>query len=123
VSRTKLNKIPYGRSNSFHGREDILTKIHECLSPENPSDEDKLNFVILYDLGGVGKTQIALEYAHCHKDMYSARFWIATDTPENASRGFNKIARKLGIKDVNDAMTQSRVKDWFSDTRMHSFAS
>jgi len=114
----RLHNIPYPRNKNFYGREDILTKIHECLAPVNQSDEDKLSCVTLYGLGGVGKTQIALEYAHRHRDTYSARFWITTDTPENASRSFNEIARKLEIKDLNDAITQARVKDWFSDRGM-----
>jgi hypothetical protein len=32
--------------------------------------------IVLHGMGGVGKTQIALQYAHLHRDSYTAVFWI-----------------------------------------------
>jgi hypothetical protein len=32
--------------------------------------------IVLHGMGGVGKTQIALQYAHLHRDCYTAVFWI-----------------------------------------------
>ncbi|KAI5778352.1 hypothetical protein EDC01DRAFT_371162 [Geopyxis carbonaria] len=111
-----LHNIPYSRNPQFHGREDIIYKIHKSLSPEGSSRPAKMKFVTLYGLAGIGKTQIALEYAHRHRELYQACFWITTDTPEKASQGLCEIARKLNINDGDLSSTQSRVKEWFSAT-------
>ena len=59
----------------FCGREDILNKIKE-----NFDNDNSPCIQLLYGLGGVGKTQIALKYAFLNRDKYNTVVWInATD--------------------------------------------
>lgn len=55
----------------FSGREDTLGSIEDSLSSLYSR-----KVVILYGMGGVGKTQIALEYAHLHQHQYSTVVWL-----------------------------------------------
>jgi hypothetical protein len=48
--------------------------------------------VVLYGLGGMGKSQLALQYAYVHKEEYTSIWWISVPT---ISRGFVSIAQEL----------------------------
>ena len=55
-------------------------------------------------LGGIGKTQIALEYAYQHRQDYQAVLWSRADTPEALVSGYVEIAQHLSLpqKDEQD---------------------
>lgn len=57
-------ELPSGRNHNFTGREDILRQIHERFTE---SVENNGIIVALHDTGGLGKTQIALEYAYSQR--------------------------------------------------------
>ncbi|KAH0564997.1 hypothetical protein GP486_001612 [Trichoglossum hirsutum] len=114
--RQVWSNIPYPRNRSFRHREEMLAQIHKHLSPEISENRAKMNFVTLHGLGGIGKTQIALEYAYRFEASYNARFWVSSDTPAKIAQGFAEIARKLKLGDGAHLQTQSLVKEWFCDT-------
>jgi hypothetical protein len=55
----------------FVVREEELLQMHRTLS----SDGSRRT-IILYGLGGIGKTQLSVVYAKRYKDSYSALFWL-----------------------------------------------
>ncbi|GAA3442259.1 FxSxx-COOH system tetratricopeptide repeat protein [Planomonospora venezuelensis] len=52
----------------------------------------------LYGLGGVGKTQVALEYAHRFKADYDLVWWVSSEDRERINAAFEDLARELGIR-------------------------
>src|SRR5437762_5773662 len=83
--------VRYERNPHFSGRKALLRKLHEILHDENCRNYK--HRVALHGLGGVGKTQLALEYAYTHQSVYNSVFWIsAVDQPRLLS-GFGDIAR------------------------------
>ncbi|KAL2132844.1 hypothetical protein VTI74DRAFT_3243 [Chaetomium olivicolor] len=79
--------IPFSPDPDFVNREDILRQIDErCSEPAAR--------VALVGLGGVGKSQLAIEYAH---QMARGRadiqvFWVHAGTQARAEEGFMLIA-------------------------------
>ncbi|KAM0511414.1 hypothetical protein ACHAPE_009929 [Trichoderma viride] len=68
--------VPFGRNKDFIGREAVLDKLLEIIPPD--ADIDNCQHIAIEGLGGVGKTQIALEAAfrirHKYKDCHV--FWV-----------------------------------------------
>ena len=70
------------RNYQFVGRERTLLRLDRILHGTIPDGNSKL--AVLYGTGGVGKTQIALEYAYLSKSKYSAVFWIDGSSKDSA---------------------------------------
>ncbi len=85
--------VPYARNEYFSGREDELTSLRHSLL----SHEPLRHIQALWGLGGVGKTQLALEYAYRYRDEYNIVWWLAADEPSNLTLGFGRLAARLGI--------------------------
>lgn len=54
-------------------------------------------------LGGIGKTQIAVEYSYRNKERYSIIWWIRAEEPETLTADYAALARELNLPIKNDA--------------------
>src|SRR5579872_2265856 len=66
--------VPYHRNPLFTGREEILARLHDALHTTSDIARQALS-----GLGGVGKTQTALEYAYRYREDYSAVLWVRAE--------------------------------------------
>src|SRR3954447_5931701 len=53
--------------------------------------------VALVGLGGMGKTQIALEYCYRNRPLYQYIFWVKAESESLTQSSFEKIARLLNL--------------------------
>lgn len=81
------------------GREDLLADLHIRLTG---SDGQRPRTVALWGFGGVGKTSVALAYAHRHLAEVSAAWQFAAEDPTVLADGFGQLAAQLGVRDVVD---------------------
>lgn len=86
--------VPAQRNPFFTGREEVLRQLHVILSGERNAASRSC---VLSGLGGIGKTQTAIEYAYLHALDYSAVFWISAETEEQLMGSFAAIARLLKL--------------------------
>ncbi|CRL27750.1 unnamed protein product [Penicillium camemberti] len=77
----------------------------------------------LCGLGGIGKTEIAREFARRHKDSFDAVFWVVADDIAKLDHHYQQISLALGLEDLSECKSQvvSReiVKGWLSNPRKH----
>jgi len=59
-------------------------------------------------MGGVGKTQIAAEYAHRFADSYDIVWWITAELPSLIGSQFAALADALGLSDLTASIDVTR---------------
>src|SRR5436190_396624 len=64
--------MPHPRNEFFTAREELLTQLNAAFS----SSESGIMKQVLSGLPGVGKTQIAIEYAYRYRETYHTILWV-----------------------------------------------
>ena len=99
--------LPFQRNPFFTGRDALLTHLHTRLQA------GKARVHALSGLGGIGKTQAAIEYAYRFRDMYSAVIWIRAETPEIFNLDCINLARRFQLPTQNSQQSSSEtVRQW-----------
>lgn len=86
--------MPYEKNEHFTGRQNLLSKLCEKLCIALPKRYN--HRVALHGLGGVGKTQIALEYVYTHKALHDRIYWISGVDKATLLSGYEQIGRRAG---------------------------
>jgi len=94
------------RNPRFHGREDALRTIAERLHAS-----DDLNVCTLTGLGGVGKSQLAVEYAYLYADQYSVVWFMDAENVPLIEEQYLELATALGVEisTTNPASTRQAL--------------
>ena len=86
------------RNQHFIGRAELLQKLRDKLCDERPN---KFNHrVALFGMGGVGKTQVSIQYVVTYKAKYNSVFWITAVDQPSLILGFQEIATKTKLVDT-----------------------
>src|SRR5579864_5162969 len=99
-------KIPLRRNPNFVGRTDILDKI-ECAIHEGQSAAVAC-VVALVGLGGMGKTQLMLQYCYEHLSEYKYVFWLNAESRGAILEEFQRIAAILHIQNGDKAANKEQ---------------
>ena len=108
--------IPYARNPYFTGREELLRHLAASLRAGETVGISQPQAVS--GLGGVGKTQIALEYAYRYYQDYEAVLWTRADTQEALISGFGAFATLLQLpqqEERDQLKIVQAVKDWLKN--------
>lgn len=85
------------RNPSFTGRGKELDALHQRLTAEGAAAVLP-EALPLHGLGGVGKSQIAVEYVYQHAAEYDAVWWISAERPEQIRQSLAQLGTQLGIE-------------------------
>jgi tetratricopeptide (TPR) repeat protein len=94
TSAPKLWHVPLARNVFFTGRDDLLADLHKSLNSPIPNS----NIQVVHGLGGMGKTQLALEYAYRYRADYTIVWWLTADEPSSLALSFARLGQALGMK-------------------------
>ncbi|MEU4242917.1 FxSxx-COOH system tetratricopeptide repeat protein [Actinoplanes sp. NPDC026619] len=82
------------RNASFSGRHRLLEALRDQLAAADPAEGGR---IALEGINGVGKTQIALEYAHRFAATYDIVWWISAEQTDRVRTSLAELAERLGI--------------------------
>ena len=86
-----LPNINIRGSSEFVGREYLLENLKQNIE----EGKHTRNIIVLYGTGGMGKTQLALEYIYQHYKDYASVFWINAASDQTTILGFTQIMQRL----------------------------
>lgn len=116
VATQTIWNVVYRRNPFFTGREEVLTHLHNMLHSEKVGAPTQAQ--ALCGLGGIGKTQTAIEYAYRFHGEYQTVLWAQAETYDVLWADFVKLAAVLHLS-VRHAQDQGQaveaVKHWLND--------
>ncbi|MCK9876967.1 FxSxx-COOH system tetratricopeptide repeat protein, partial [Frankia sp. Ag45/Mut15] len=86
-------RVPWPRNPNFVGRGEELAGLQGRLAAGAVSVLPQA----LQGLGGVGKTQLAVEYAHRSRGDYDLVWWLNAEQPADLVAGLADLAGRLGV--------------------------
>src|SRR5450755_2302984 len=106
--------IPYPRNTFFLGRDELLARLHAQLQAGQTTALSQSPQAIS-GLGGIGKTQLAIEYAYRYAHDYEAVLWARAETREDLIASYSALAILLNLPEQQadkQEITIAAVKVW-----------
>ncbi|KAF4440431.1 hypothetical protein F53441_12274 [Fusarium austroafricanum] len=103
-------QVPFSKNNLFVGRDDVLTRLHRLLFQEG------CRKAALVGLGGIGKTQIALQLAYWVKEerKHYSVFWVPALSRASFEQACMQIIDACGIPTTSDSNALESVRQHLS---------
>jgi tetratricopeptide (TPR) repeat protein len=112
-----LWNVPYQRNPFFTGREDVLHSLHEALQSDSIVGLSHPQGI--RGLGGIGKTQTALEYAYRYRAEYQAILWVRADSAATLTASFVELAHVLELPEGREQDQEGIVQAVLRWFRLH----
>ena len=108
-----INNIP-SRFQYFTGREKTLTDIHEKFNATLLGSQ--IHVLVITGMGGIGKSEIAKEYAFRFRKEYDCIWWIDAETEERIRSAYLSFAEKFNLDQDKEAnKIRDRVIGWMKN--------
>lgn len=121
----------YRHDHNFFPRDDITRIMDNALLPPlraagSPSNSPNLRMLFLHGLGGIGKTEAALEYALSRKSSFEGIFIMNASSVASLESDFSRLSVALGLESTgsqNDpTISREYVMKWLENPVNPSFA-
>jgi transcriptional regulator with XRE-family HTH domain len=107
---SSLWTVPSRRNPFFTGRDQLLETIRKRFVNNGPPSFAQTQ--ALCGLGGIGKTQIALEYAYRYRDAYQFVLWVRA-ARSTLLADFVALADLLNLPEKDQSVLVASIKRWF----------
>jgi hypothetical protein len=85
--------ISFRQNPNFTGREGFFTEIDRNLNVEGTA----VQIQAITGLGGVGKTQLAIEYSFRHANAFDLIWWITAETEETLTASYLDLIDRMNL--------------------------
>lgn len=89
----------------FVGRRSVFDSMDRQLLPRqtpDPQDIQTTRLFALCGMGGIGKTDLAVEYAFSRRSKFGAVFWLEPGGVSQLASDFGRIATQLGLESPDE---------------------
>ncbi|KAI8634154.1 hypothetical protein F5Y19DRAFT_412147 [Xylariaceae sp. FL1651] len=102
--------MPFPRNPDFVGRELILQQLLKKISPDDSNNDCQRT--ALGGLGGIGKTQIAIEAIFRLREKYPSCsiFWISAVNAASFENTYLEIGRRLGVAGIGEDKVAAKAR-------------
>jgi tetratricopeptide (TPR) repeat protein len=117
VTVIKPWNIPFSRNEYFTGQRKLIVHLQKVLTNRKAVALTQ-KAQALCGLGGIGKTQLAVEYAYLHREDYQAVLWVRADSHEALVQSFVELTRILHLstaKEQDHQVIVKAVKGWLGE--------
>ncbi|MFE5600364.1 FxSxx-COOH system tetratricopeptide repeat protein [Streptomyces coelicoflavus] len=87
------------RNQNFTGRSELLDLLGQRLREGTTTVLPEA----IHGMGGVGKTQLAIEYAYRHQSEYDIVWWIPSERPGQIGQSLVELAKRLRLVTTSEA--------------------
>lgn len=104
--------VPHNRNPNFTGRDSILTNLRMALTSGQPVQA-------IHGLGGVGKTQVVVEYAYRYATEYDVVWWVRAEGAILAT-DYGGLAQELDLPlkdDKEQEVIVQAVRRWLDQNK------
>ena len=98
--------LPFPRNEKFVGREDDLENLHAALQG---GESVGVRPAMLSGMGGIGKTQLAVEYAYRYGTKYPGGIYWVNAAQDLLLQGMAEVAEKIGLRTTDDVSESQRL--------------
>jgi tetratricopeptide (TPR) repeat protein len=110
----KPNNLPFGRNSHFGQRQEEMAKLEAALEQEG-GVVALTQPQVVHGLGGVGKTQLAIQYAWDHEQSFTALLWLPADSESSIATGLARLCEVLDLPEKaerEDSVRTEAVRRW-----------
>lgn len=114
--------VPFQQNPRYLDRSGVLPLIHKNLrGAQDDQKAPRQRSCLIHGGGGMGKTQLAIEYAYQHREDYEHVVWIAAETEPDLVNSFATLAKRLGVSKIEDGSSRASIeaaRTWLETTSM-----
>jgi tetratricopeptide (TPR) repeat protein len=95
---------------SFTGRADALDRLDSILTRDKSVAVTQVGRAAVQGMGGVGKTSLAVEYAHRFRNLYDGVWWCPAETRTGLLSSLRDLAAEVGVASRDQADIEKAAK-------------
>jgi tetratricopeptide (TPR) repeat protein len=103
--------VPHRRNRNFTGRETILEELSAALAANHTAAITQA----IHGLGGIGKTQLAVEFVYRNRHRYEIVWWIEAEQTATLEAGYRALGSAVGVPGLdgqNAETVRELVRSW-----------
>jgi hypothetical protein len=98
--------VPYARNLQFTGRSEVIVRLETELNSGPAAAVTQA----IAGLGGIGKTQLALEYCYRNREKYKVIWWIRAESKETRITDFVALGQRIGVIDIDSSDDSASIR-------------